>query len=154
MEENVVDKIVEMLGLQIRPTIRADLFAGGSALPEAYDYYLKGRGYLQHYEDEKNIDIAIRFFKQSLSVDSTFTRAWAGLGEGYWRKYKATRNTEFVASAMSTCRRALKQNEQYAEVYVTCGMIKNGIGEYEQAIVELKKALQIDSSHLCAHLIK
>jgi len=145
LEEEVIDKIIAMLELHIQPTIRADFFAGGTHLPDAYDYYVQGRGYLQRYEDQTNIDTAIRLFKQALNSDSAFTLAWAGLGEAYWRKYEATKDITYVEPAMSTCRRAIKQNDRFAEVYVTCGMINIGIGEYELAIQELKNALKIDS---------
>ncbi len=145
MEERIIDKIIDMLDLQLRPKRRANFFVGGTHLKNAYDYYLQGRGYLQRYEDEKNIDTSIRLFKQALQTDSAFTLAWAGLGEAYWRKYEATKDIRFVEPAMETCKRAIRQNDHYADVYVTCGMIKLGIGEYKAAIQVLKKALKVDS---------
>jgi len=145
LEEEVIDKIIEMLELHLHPTIRADFFTGGTPLPDVYDYYVQGRGYLQRYEDQNNIDTSIRLFKQALNADSTFTLALAGLGEAYWRKFEATKDIIYVEPAMATCKLAIKQNDRYADVYVTCGMINIGIGEYEKAVQELKRALKIDS---------
>ncbi|MFC2088784.1 protein kinase [Calditrichota bacterium] len=145
LEEVVIDKIIDMLELHLHPIVRADFFAGGTHSPNAYDYYVQGRGYLQRYEDQNNIDTSIQLFKKALNVDSLFTLAWAGLGEAYWRKYEATKDITFVEPAMTTCKRAIKQNDHFADVYVTCGMINIGIGKYEEAIQELKRALKTDS---------
>jgi len=51
LEEEVIDKIIDMLELRLQPTLRAEFFAGGTKMPDAYDYYVQGRGYLQRSED-------------------------------------------------------------------------------------------------------
>jgi serine/threonine-protein kinase len=151
MEDKIFDQIVDMLELELQPAARAGFFAAGTQSPGARDFYLRGLGYLSHYEEERNIDTAIGLFDQALARDSTFGLAHAGLGEAYWRKYNATRNIEYVDPAKLSCQMALKYSNQDAAIYVTCGMIKNGIGEYEEAERNLKKALQIEQVNAAAY---
>ena len=151
MEEKIFDEIVDMLEMELQPAARAGILAVGTKSPDARDFYLRGLGYLSHYEEERNIDTAIGLFEQALTRDSTYGLAHAGLGEAFWRKYMATRNIEFVDPAKVSCQNALKYSNQDAEVYVTCGMIKNGIGEYEESEKSLKKALEIDPVNAAAY---
>jgi len=45
----------------------------------------RGRGYLQDYHKPENVDSAIAVFKHALERDPNYARAYAGLGESYWR---------------------------------------------------------------------
>jgi hypothetical protein len=49
LQDRVVESIVNMLGLQLRVSDRHPLVAYGTHEPAAYDYYLRGVGYLQYY---------------------------------------------------------------------------------------------------------
>jgi serine/threonine protein kinase/Flp pilus assembly protein TadD len=151
IENKIFDQIVDMLELELKPAARAGLLAIGTQSLDARDFYLRGLGYLRQYEEERNIDTAIGLFGQALTRDSTYGLAHAGLGEAYWRKYMATRNIEFVKPAKANCQKALKYSNRDAGVYVTCGMIKNGIGEYEESEESLKKALEIDPVNAAAY---
>jgi serine/threonine-protein kinase len=134
--------IVDMLEMEIQPVIQAGILSAVTQSPDAHDYYLSGRGYLSHYEEARNIDTAISLFLQALTHDTTFVLAHAGLGEAYWRKYMATKKTKYVDLAKACCQKALKYAEPTSEVFITCGMIKNGIGQYEEAEKNLKQALK------------
>ena len=58
LQEDVVDTMTGLLELDLAPKIRRVLSAGGTTRPGAYDYYLRGRGYLQRYEQIDQIDDA------------------------------------------------------------------------------------------------
>lgn len=81
MEDIIFDQIVEMLEMELQPSARAGILSAGTYSPDARDFYLRGLGYLSHYEEERNIDTAIGLFTQALERDSTFGLAHAGLGE-------------------------------------------------------------------------
>jgi len=49
---------------------------------KAYDTYLRGRDYYYRYRKEDN-DIAINLFKQAISIDPSFSSAFAGLADAY-----------------------------------------------------------------------
>jgi len=144
LDDKIFDQIVDMLEMELQPAARAGILAIGTQSPDAHDFYVRGLGYLRQYEVEHNIETAIGLFEQALARDSTYGLAHSGLGEAYWRKYRATRDVKFVEPAKTSCQNALKYSNQDAAVYVTCGMIKNGLGEYVEAEESLIKALEID----------
>ncbi len=112
---------------------------------KAYEFYLLGRGYLSRYERLQNIAAAIDAFDNALKKDSTYALAYAGLGEAYWRRYEATRETKWTQPAANFCQRALELGDALAPVHVTTGIIHEGSGRYEQALQQFMRALALDS---------
>jgi len=151
-ESKIIDSIVEMLNLELGQDERSVLYAGGTVLPNAHEFYVRGRGYLTRREEIKNLETAISLFKGALSADSTYLLVHTGLGEAYWRKYEKTKDPQYVESAKQSCQKAMRLGYQYAEVNITCGIIYRGIGEYEKAIEMQNKALIIDPDNITAVL--
>ncbi len=151
LQDTTVAKIAGMLGLKMAPEFLAVLAAGGTDISSAYERYLEGRGYLQRYEKVENIDRAILAFEHAVERDSLYALAYAGLGEAYWRKYRATMDPQWVAEAWKNGRRAVELDNQLAPVRVTLGMIYSGTGEHAKAIAELQRALALDPENAAAY---
>src|SRR5262249_2584984 len=56
------------------------------ARPNAYESYVRGRGYLWDYRNLDNLDRAAKLFQEAIDQDPKFAEAYASLGEAYWRK--------------------------------------------------------------------
>ena len=145
LQDSTVIKLAGMLEVELQPEQQRLLMAGGTTIGGAYDFYIQGRGYLQRYERVENIDTAIGLFRQALSKDSTYALAYAGLGEAYWRKYKASKDPQWVEHAIETSQHAVELNDQLAPVHITVGLIYKGTGRYEEAVQEFQQALKLDS---------
>ena len=150
LQNDVVMKMAEMLEVELRPETRRVLTAGHTTVPGAYEFYLRGRGYLRRYEKLENIDSAIGFFNSALEQDSLYALAYAGLGEAYWRKYKHSKDPRWVEYAVRNCERAVELNDQLEPVRVTLGLIHTGTGRYEEAVTEFQKALALDPASAAA----
>lgn len=151
LQDSVALTLAALLDLELSTAEERALRAGGTASPSAFDFYTQARGYLQHYEDEQNVDSAIRLFRRAIDADSSYALAWAGLGEAYWRKYDATRAPEWADRAADAAERAADLGGNLAPVRVTLGMIYKGTGRYEAAERELRRALALDSLNAFAH---
>jgi serine/threonine protein kinase len=90
LQDQVSARVTELLKLELEPQEKKILSAHGTTEPAAYDFYLRGLGYLQNYDKEENIDNAISVFRHALEKDSGFAGAYAGLGEAYWQKFEHT----------------------------------------------------------------
>jgi len=142
LEDRVVGSGVRALNLELDRQEKAILTSKGTTQPVAYDFYLRGRGYLQEYQKAESIESAIEVFRRALDRDPNFALAYAGLGEGYWHKYELTHQPEWVAKALDACQRATSTDEGR-----TClGTVYNGTGKYEEASVEFQHALEADKS--------
>jgi serine/threonine protein kinase/Flp pilus assembly protein TadD len=146
LQDSVVQEIAGMLQLELGANERQALAAGETGTSSAYDFYLQARGHLQR-RGKDDIDQAIQMFQQARTLDPKYALAYAGLGEAYWRKYRETRDTQWVAPARENCQRALKLNSQLAPVYVTLGIIEEGAGRHAEALDALEKARQLEPSN-------
>ncbi len=151
-QDRVLDNLIEMLNLEINPEIKKTLNAGGTREPGAYELYIQGRGYLQRYEDPKNINTAIDLFTQAIAEDPNYALAYAGLGEAYWRKFEVDSDTQWVAPALENARQAESLDRRLVPVRVVQGRIQTGTGRYDEAIATFRGALAVEPNHTDALL--
>ena len=151
VQDRVAEGIVRMLELELKPQERTQLQAHGTQVAGAYDFYLQGRGYLQNYDKPENIENAIKVFERALSLDPNYALARAGLGEAYWKKYEAKKDTQWADAARQACQRALALNRELAEAYACLGMVDNGTGNHESAANEFQQALQSEPTSDAAY---
>ncbi|MFQ5924175.1 MAG: tetratricopeptide repeat protein, partial [Anaerolineales bacterium] len=144
LQDGIVTKLGEMLNVELHPESRAVLAAGGTAVPEAYDFYIQGKGYLSRYEKVENLNSAIDLFEKAIERDSLYALAYSGLGEAYWRKFEESKDTRWVEFAVSYSQRAARLNDLLSPVHITLGMIYTGTEAYEKAIQEFERALAVD----------
>jgi serine/threonine protein kinase/tetratricopeptide (TPR) repeat protein len=144
LQDGVIVKLIHMLNLELRQNMHQVLAAGRTNVPEAYDFYIQGRGYLQRYDKVENLDLAAELFNRALERDPGYALAYAGLGELYWRKYKETSDTHWIGPAVINSQQAARLNDQLPSVHVTLGLIYTGQGQHERALVEFQQALNLD----------
>jgi len=151
-QDGIVLKMAEMLEVELRPEMRQELTAGGTAAPAAYECYLQGVGYLERYEKEENLDAAVGLFQKAISLDPSYALAYAGLGESLWKKYELTKDPALVGQAEEACRRAVGINENLAAVHIALGIVYRGKGQYDEAIRQFEEALSRDPTNFEANL--
>ncbi len=147
VEDEVVTSAVAML--RIKPGVQEQtaLTAHGTLRPAAYDYYLRGHGYLQEYQKPENIESAISVFQRALEADTNYALAYAGLGDAYWYKYGLTRDAKWVDEALAACEHSATLDPGLAEAHACLGTVYSGRGEFERAIEQLQVALKIDPTN-------
>lgn len=144
LQDDVVIKLIEMLGVKLQPQIREVLTAGGTTIPSAYQSYLEGYGYMLDDRKKENIDIAIGLFKQAIEQDSHYALAFAGLGEAYLKKFKSTRALEMVDKVQSSCKSAIEISDALAKPHITLGILYHETDRFEEAVKEFEQALHCD----------
>jgi serine/threonine-protein kinase len=144
LEDRVVDGVLNMLGLELQKQDRATVVNHGTTEPAAYDFYLRGRGYLQDYHNPERVDSAIAVFSHALERDPSYALAYAGLGQAYWHKYEETHDQSWVAQASRACQKAVELGRELANGHTCIGVVYNGTGRYEQAAEEFRRASQLD----------
>ena len=142
VEDKTVEGLLRMLEVDAKKDERENLAAHGTAVPRAYDLYLRGQGYLQKFSEPENLENAIDFFSSALKLDPGYALAHAGLGEAFWRKYEEIHDTRWVRDARQSCGQAVTLDGGLAAAHLCLGMIYNGTGQYQSAIAEFKRALE------------
>jgi tetratricopeptide (TPR) repeat protein/TolB-like protein len=144
LEDRVVDSVLNMLGLELQKQDRPAAVNHGTAAPAAYDFYLRGRGYLQDYHKPESVDSAIAVFTHALERDPSYALAYAGLGQAYWHKYEETHDHSWVGKASQACQKAVELGRDLANGHICIGVVNNGTGRYEEAAEEFQGAAKLD----------
>jgi eukaryotic-like serine/threonine-protein kinase len=144
LEDQVSGGVATALGLELRPEERRELASHGTGLPDAYNYFLQGRGYLE--KGPESMDSAITLFTRALELDPNYGLAEAELGTAYWSKYELGKDKKFIPKARQACSKAVELGNAGAAGHVCLGVLENGAGDYEKAIDEFTRAIQLDPS--------
>ena len=143
-ETQIIDAVVELLSLEVAPEQRIALRAHGTENLTAHELYLEGKGHLATRKPE-DIDIAIGLFRDALALDSNFTLAYAGLGNGYRAKFELqSRDPQWANRAADACHQAVSLNPNLAAGHVCLGAAYNLRGEDEAAVQEYELARKLD----------
>jgi len=145
IQDAVCESVAEALKLSISSEVRDQMARPATTNLDAFEFYSKGRAFLDRHEVVENVDFAIQMFEEALKLDLNFALAYAGLGEAYWRKYHDTSENVWVDRAISASDRALALDPYQAQVHISLGIIYHGTGKTESAIEEFERAANLRS---------
>jgi serine/threonine-protein kinase len=143
-EDEVTESVVRMLDLELQPAERQNLAKHETKVADAYDFYLQGRGYLEDYDKVESLQNAITAFQRALETDPTYALAYTGLGEAYWQRYRESQEIQWVKPAQEACSHALAIDTRLAPAHVCMGMVASGTGQYQKAVAEFGRALELE----------
>jgi serine/threonine protein kinase/tetratricopeptide (TPR) repeat protein len=150
-QDAVCESVAETLKLSIPSEVRDQLAKPATTNIEAFEFYSRGRAFLERRDVRENIDFAIQMFKEGLKLDSDFALAYAGLGEAYWQKYQITHDSAWVDGALSASDHALVLDPNQAQVRVSLGIVYYGTGKIDNAIEEFELAIEVQPMSDDAH---
>ena len=160
VESHVSDSLLGMIAGEMRPENGApdssehpSSKASGpsSDHPDAYQYYVRGVGYLGEYQNAANLQAAVSLFRAAADRDPKFARAYAGTAEAYWRLFQETKDQTWIPKAIEAARRASELDDHLGPVHTTLGLIYQGQGKYDDAVNEFQRALELDSTSDAAY---
>jgi tetratricopeptide (TPR) repeat protein/TolB-like protein len=144
IEDKLTSGVADALHISLHTEERQALGAHATTLPEAYQYFLEGQGYLRHSSEREALTSAEIVFKQALKLDPNYGPAEAGLGETYWYLYAMTKEKRWIEPAQQACAKATELGNAGAEGHVCLGTIENGTGQFEKAAEQFQQAVQLD----------
>jgi len=156
LQADVLNKLVEMLRVQLSPEERAALGSGRTSVSLAQEHYLQGRGfmqdldYLQRHAKLDAVDTAVDFFRQALREDPHYALAESGLGEALWQRYLWSREEKWIPMAVSHCERALELDPLLQEARISLAVVFRGTGKPDRAEALLNEVLAADPGNIRA----
>jgi eukaryotic-like serine/threonine-protein kinase len=146
LQDRLFDKVLEMLPLAVEPVRHQALRARPDTQPAAYDFYLRGRGYLED-QNLDNIKNAITQFERALEVDRNYAPAHAAMGMAYAIGFQQkNQGKDWLEKARNHCERALAITTRLAEGHTCLGNVYFSTGSYDDAVKEFQRALDLDHS--------
>jgi tetratricopeptide (TPR) repeat protein/TolB-like protein/predicted Ser/Thr protein kinase len=144
VQDEVVRGVLSMLEVEIQPNERKTLQTHGTHVSAAYSAYLQATGYLDNYDRPENLDNAVADFERALQLDPNYALAYAGLGSAYWKKYENSKDMRWIATSRESCRKSLSLDGTLAAGHLCLGTIEAGSGDYEKAVADFQRALDIE----------
>jgi serine/threonine-protein kinase len=152
IEDKLTNGVAAALQLPLRSEEKQALGAHSTTLPEAFQYFVQGRGYLQEPRKPENLTSAEIDFKQALKIDPNYGQAEAGLGEAYWLRYQFGKQKQWIAPAQQACTRAVDLGNAGAEGHLCLGLLEDGTGQYEKAVEQFQQAVQLEPANDRAYI--
>ena len=145
LQDRLFEEVLEMLPLAVEPMRQQAPRARPETQPAAYDFYLRGRGYLEEYENLDNIQNAITQFERAINVDGNYAPAHAAMGLAYAIGFQQENQAkDWLEKARNHCERALAITPQLAEGHTCLGNVYFSTGHYDDAVKEFQRSLDLD----------
>lgn len=117
----------------------------------AYEYYLRGRQFLNRFR-KTDFKFARHMFQQAIERDPEFASAWASYADCFSLEAMYADPTPWLRDkAREASDRALALDPGLAEAHASAGLAHLVSENFEQAELELMKAIDIDPSLYEAH---
>jgi Tfp pilus assembly protein PilF len=133
---------------------KAKLNKGGTADPEAYQLYLKGR----YYWDKRTPDALNKsrdYFQQAIEKDPNYALAYLGLAEYYGviSDYAPIPAREATPRSETYAKKALAIDDTLAEAHAVLGIDYDGDWEWAAAGKEYERALELNPGLSRTHVL-
>ena len=124
----------------------------GTADPQSYDLYLRGRYFWLH-RGEANLRRAALLFSQAIGRDSSFARAWAGLAlvQVVLPEYTASRQDTLYARGMVNSARAIRLDSTVSDAFLARGYGMMALWKLDSAETNLRHALALSPNDPSVH---
>jgi eukaryotic-like serine/threonine-protein kinase len=147
LEDRIFAGTTSALSLRLNPAEKLAAAFRGTNNPDAYNYYMQARGYLEDANNPSGSDSAIVLLKQAIVDDPNYGKAKADLGTAYWAKYSAIKDKSYISKAREMCTQAISDGNAGAAGHVCLGVLENSTGNYEKAVEEFKTAVQLEPAN-------
>ncbi len=153
IQDEITRDIVGALAIKLSRIEQERAFAKGTERLDAYDYFLRGRAKLAIGTRAENL-AARTALEMAIAIDPHYATAIAWLGQTYLTE-ALTGWTEFAGTALDRAEelghQALNMSPELAEGYQLLAIIELARGKYDNAIVQAKRAVEINPSDAYGH---
>lgn len=156
VQSEVAETIAGELDALITPVEQQLIRKYPTASLTAYDFYEKGNDELDNSNDSAALIKAKGLFQKALKMDSTFSKAIAGLARiNHIKCYgNAFLSKNYMDSVLILANKALSYDSQCAEGYFYRGLYYYERAKPEEALKEIDKSIKFDPNFWRAYYIR
>ncbi|MCZ6656462.1 MAG: tetratricopeptide repeat protein [Gammaproteobacteria bacterium] len=144
LELEIADAIARSMSLALSDSSQQRLTQTATNDADAYLFYLQGKEYLRRPASRESLQFADELFGKSLAEDPQYIDAEVGLCQSRLALYRVTQATDVYRKALATCLKIASSDQRTAEAHVALGDLNRLVGNFVEAEVEFKTALELD----------
>ena len=153
MQDEITQKIVSELDVQLRVGEQARLWSSGTDNLEAWECVRLGSDLLISAKGDQ-IPEAMRLVKRAIDLDPKYAAAWAWLAwshfhiaEDYDSMYSKEERKQALESTRDCAHQALEFDPSSADAYAALGLYHLSLSEHEAAMANINKSVQLTPNH-------
>jgi serine/threonine protein kinase/tetratricopeptide (TPR) repeat protein len=152
LEDSISAKVAYSLLPRLTETGRRRFRKRGTDNPRAFDAYLRGRFFWNHFTAQ-SLPKARACFEEAIALDANYALAHVGLADAYiWSNiYGLLSTRDSLPRARAAAERAIQLNESLGEAYATLGLVMQGDWEWIEANKLMQRALELNPNYPLAH---
>jgi tetratricopeptide (TPR) repeat protein len=152
IQDEVSEKIAEVLRLNLTETEKVQLSAIPTQSIEAYDYYCRGRHLFYQYTRAGH-RAAIDMYLKALELDLNYALAYAGLSVCYMQFISRSwdENATWLHKAEEAALKALGIDQRLPEAHLALGLVYEMKEEWDKEEGAMRRVLLLHPNHAHAH---
>ncbi|WP_457939821.1 TPR end-of-group domain-containing protein [Mesorhizobium sp. 10J20-29] len=147
LQDELSTAIVTALKVRLLPDERTAIETRSTYDSDAYRYYLMGRSYFS-LRGARNYEIALRFCRRALEIDTNYARAWALSSLCMSYLHTAGRSAD---TGMEEARRALLIEPDLSEAHAAIGRVLAERGQFDDALEEHRQSADLEPDSFDVH---
>jgi serine/threonine-protein kinase len=154
VQDAIAAKIANVLPNQLKGDERLQFEKHYTSIPEAYEFYLRGR-YHSLKIVEEDLRRGIGFYELAITADPNYALAYAEMADSYRRLGIPgfARSKEAFPQAKSIAKKALELDESLSQAYAVLGWVAFFYDwDWRDAEIKMKRAIELSPNDFDAHL--
>jgi tetratricopeptide (TPR) repeat protein len=155
VQEEIVQKIVTTLKLQLTLQEQGYIVRKRTDNVEAYDSFLRGLEYYVRTTKETNVQ-ARQLFEKAIALDPQYAEAYAFKGLTYYLEWmwRWSQNPHTLEQGLAMGQRAVALNDALPRGHGLLGAIYAQQKQYEQALAECERAIALDPNNAISYALR
>lgn len=149
LQSEIAKDVSTKLKTKLSGSDQAKVTKSGTANPEAYQAYLKGRYYWNRRTPE-GIQKAIEQFNLAVQKDPNYALAYVGLADCFGVATFRMSAKERLVQAKAYANKALEIDDSLGEAHATLGLINSQLWNWTEAENDFKRSIELNPNYASA----
>jgi non-specific serine/threonine protein kinase len=151
VQDEIARSITEALRITLSPQEENAIARKATENAEAYDYFLRGRGYARRMT-RTDLEFALKMYEHAIKLDPNFALAYAETAIACSSIYYFHETEQkWIDQGRLACERALELDPQLGEAYAARARIQEANKEFDEAVRSARRALELNPNYGTAY---
>ncbi len=147
VQDEIARSITQALRITLSPQEERAIARKPTENAEAYDYFLRGRGYARRLT-RTDLEFSLQMYEHAIKLDPSFALAHAEMAIACSEIfYFHEAQQKWVERGRRACERALELDPQLGEAYAARATIQEASKEFDEAIRSARRALELNPNY-------